>query len=266
MYLNSASDMKKRLNILIVEDQYFLAEDLAYQLSSHDIIGPYDKGEDVLANEQDVDLALLDIDLKGDVDGIQVAEWLNRKKTVPVIFITRIADDSKIYERVEGLGFPRFYLSKPFTPNELKIAMSNALQAMGEDVKDADTESVPDITLQNGKVLIRTHHGLEILDIEEDVLYVEANGENSHIITASGAELIVTSYLKVLLKRIAALSDCILRVHRSYAVNILKIGSIRDSKRNQTREKTIVLRGLKNKEIPLSQGYRKDLLDRFSKL
>lgn len=85
------SDSLKGAAVLIVEDEFYLADDLALALSSAGaaVLGPYGRVEDALRRLEDgtvVDLAILDIDLFGD-RVFPVADLLRARKT-PFVFAT----------------------------------------------------------------------------------------------------------------------------------------------------------------------------------
>lgn len=120
----------ERGRILIVEDEQLLALDLKGELEArgHVVAGIAASGETALSQFQpdQVDLALLDINLPGDCDGITLANSLrNRAPNLSIVFLTAYAD-AKFIERA-AVSSPDGYLVKPFQPSELDAAISIAL-------------------------------------------------------------------------------------------------------------------------------------------
>lgn len=114
--------------ILIVEDEPLIAEDIRDYLEKLDyrIIGVANSGEealDMLANRQ-VDLALLDIYIEGTIDGIEVAEVINKTYKIPFLFLTSLSDSHTI-ERAKHT-YPYGYIVKPFDERDLSTNIEMA--------------------------------------------------------------------------------------------------------------------------------------------
>lgn len=119
--------------ILIVEDEVVVATHLEASVSKmgHQVVGIAASGEKALAllEKTRPDLVLLDIKLKGDLDGIQVAQEVNRTYAIPILFLSAYTD-SKLIERAKPVR-PFCYLTKPVDPRELKVNIEIALSGMG---------------------------------------------------------------------------------------------------------------------------------------
>lgn len=119
----------KNARILIVEDEALVAADLEDRLTrmGYTVAGIADNGEDALraARENALDLALMDINILGPTDGIQVADELRRQFRVPVIFLTSHAD-RKTLERACATE-PFGYVVKPIEETDLAAAIETAL-------------------------------------------------------------------------------------------------------------------------------------------
>src|SRR5436190_12143911 len=107
--------------ILIVEDELAVAEAIEGSLTREGYaVSITTTGEQGVrcAAELRPDLALLDIQLKGAIDGVQVAQRLQSDFDVPVIFLTGLLEETSVQpsRRAEAFG----YLPKPFRPEELK--------------------------------------------------------------------------------------------------------------------------------------------------
>lgn len=110
-----------KTSILIVEDERIVALDIENSLSSsgYVIAGITDRGDDavMLANELHPDLVLMDIGLRGTLDGIEAAIQIRRKFDLPVIFLTAFTTPT-ILERARQAE-PFGYVVKPFDEREL---------------------------------------------------------------------------------------------------------------------------------------------------
>ena len=114
--------------IFYVEDDEILAHVLEWRLLKlgYSICGSAQTGPDAIDGilRTKPDLAILDIELKGDMDGIEVGEYLASKTTVPFIYLTSHSEDSFL-KRAKKTG-PKGYVRKPVKGDELRIALSLA--------------------------------------------------------------------------------------------------------------------------------------------
>ena len=110
-----------RSRILIVEDQLIVAEDLARLLeeSGHEVIGIAETGEEAVktALETSPDLVLLDIRLRGAIDGIEAAQAIRTHVDPAIVYVTAHSATS-LFERARQTE-PDGYLFKPISPVEL---------------------------------------------------------------------------------------------------------------------------------------------------
>ena len=132
---------QEKVSILIVEDDPIIGLDLkgSLETSGYSVSGPITSGEEVLERISDLvpDLVLMDINLKGKLDGIETVKALHMKHDVPCIFLTANSDE-KTLQRAMLTG-PYGYLIKPFDPFELHSSIKVALlRAKTQDVSDED--------------------------------------------------------------------------------------------------------------------------------
>ena len=115
--------------ILIVEDESVTALDLQAFLVElgHSVAGHAFTGREALelARKHRPDLALMDIRLPGDMDGIATALELRRELNIPVIFTTAFSEDETL-ARAREAG-PYGYLLKPIEPRELRVVIEMSL-------------------------------------------------------------------------------------------------------------------------------------------
>jgi PAS domain S-box-containing protein len=108
-------------SILIVEDEGVVALSIQAALTKmgYKVVGIAVTGNEAiaLAMEHKPDVILMDIHIKGDIDGIQTTEKLNEITDIPVIFLTAYADDETVKRAIKTKSHS--YLVKPYNPREL---------------------------------------------------------------------------------------------------------------------------------------------------
>lgn len=123
--------------ILIVEDEGIVALELRNRLSSmgYQVTGVADTGEKAIkkASQLKPNLILMDIKLKGEIDGIMAAEQIRSALDVPIIYLTAYADEHTL-ERAK-VTEPYGYVLKPFEEHELHIAIKMALYKHNAEAK-----------------------------------------------------------------------------------------------------------------------------------
>lgn len=116
------------VRILIAEDESLIREDLRARLErfGYEVAGSAATGENALriAGDTSPDLALMDIVLKGGMDGVETAGHLRKRFGIPVIFLTAWAD-ADVLSRAKT-AMPYGYLVKPVEDRELKAALEIA--------------------------------------------------------------------------------------------------------------------------------------------
>jgi CheY-like chemotaxis protein len=115
--------------ILIAEDDPTIAQDLKYKLEhlEHEVAGITDSAEEaiVLAERLRPDLVLMDIQLAGEMDGIQAAEQI-RTLRVPIVYVSGYCD-GPVLERAQRTE-PYGYVLKPYRTDDLRISVEMSLQ------------------------------------------------------------------------------------------------------------------------------------------
>ncbi|MGC9502378.1 hybrid sensor histidine kinase/response regulator [Baaleninema sp.] len=124
------SEVKPPVKILIVEDELIAAANIARHLEKRGYVvtAKVSSGEKALNQvvENPPDLVLMDVHLRGSIDGIQTAARLRETTRIPVVYITAYADDDTI-ERAKHTE-PYGYLVKPFKPQDIYTTIEMALQ------------------------------------------------------------------------------------------------------------------------------------------
>ncbi|MDO9577717.1 MAG: response regulator [Candidatus Cloacimonadales bacterium] len=113
--------MKKKISILIAEDEVIIAQFLKMELelNGDDVCGYVASGEEAIiaAKEKDPDVILMDIYLAGEMNGIEAARNIIERKKIPIIFCTG-STEVELFERAKKLN-PVAYLRKPIIVDEV---------------------------------------------------------------------------------------------------------------------------------------------------
>jgi signal transduction histidine kinase len=130
--------------ILIVEDEGIVAFNLQQRLEQlgYRITGLAESGAEGLAlvAQERPDLVLMDIHIKGEMDGIELAAALNRDFALPVIYLTAYSEDTTL-ERARRTR-PYGYLIKPFSERELHATVQMALERHAVQAALAESQAL----------------------------------------------------------------------------------------------------------------------------
>jgi len=226
--------------IIIVEDEALIADHLAVCLEEegYEVLGVAESAEEALAllDEKEAELCLLDINLEGDLDGVDLAHEINRHHRIPFIFITSNTS-SRTLNRVK-LTEPAGFIVKPYTPADIASNVAIALY------KSRSTPlAAPKI---DDSFFIREKH--ELIRVRfRDIRYVEAMDNYVRIHTVQGRH-VLSQTLKSVERKLQP--HHFIRVHRSFLINLLHIDLIAPRH---------VLLG--ETEIPVSESQRTRLLE-----
>ena len=137
--------------LLVVEDEVLVARDIQARLQrmGYEVVGTVARGEDAVSTAlaESPDLILMDINLKGEMDGIEAATQINEVRSVPVIYCTAYSND-EVLERAK-ITSPFGYVLKPFDNRELEINIEIALFKHQVEQDLAKTKQNLDATLAN---------------------------------------------------------------------------------------------------------------------
>lgn len=123
--------------VLIVEDEALIALDLERRLlrAGFEVAGVADNSDDALRlfKASQPDLVLMDIRIRGDVDGIEAARRIHRLGDVPVVFLTAFADEQTVERAAEVT--PYGYLLKPLDERALIATLTVTLERHHADTR-----------------------------------------------------------------------------------------------------------------------------------
>jgi DNA-binding NarL/FixJ family response regulator len=126
--------MKKMAKILIVEDEGIQAMGLEETLdqAGYEVVGIADNSEEVLdfVEKEQIDIIIMDIHIKGDVDGIDTAVKVREMKNeMPIIYLTAYMDQETV-RRADETN-PAGYITKPYRQAQLLSSIENAVNQLG---------------------------------------------------------------------------------------------------------------------------------------
>ncbi|KYG72261.1 LytTR family two component transcriptional regulator [Roseivirga ehrenbergii] len=240
-----------QLKILIVEDDIMISDSLKdiLEMLDHKVVGVADNADDAieLCNQHSPELALLDIQIGGDIDGVDLAEIINDQFDIPFIFTTAFADNTTV-SRARERG-PFGYLVKPYGVKDINAAIEVAMGSY-ERLKSAEKSSGMSKIIDNS-IFLKVDAKLIKVKIE-DILYIEAKGDYALFKTANKG-YIVHSTMKKVQDRLSDFN--FQKVHRSFVVNLSKIVDIEESN---------LL--IEDKVIPISRANKEALMKRLNLL
>ena len=132
----------RKIKTLIVEDEKIIAKDIesTIQRLGHDSAGIVSNGEDSvrLSRELKPDLVLMDITLRGAMDGIEAAKIINDTLDIPVVYITAHQDEGTI-EKTKATN-PYGYISKPVDDRDINSVINSAIYRYDVEKKLKEAE------------------------------------------------------------------------------------------------------------------------------
>lgn len=221
--------MGSPVKILVVEDEMVIAANISLQLTElgYEVTGIVPRGEEALHHikENPPDIVMIDIQLKGKMDGIEMARLMQHECNIPVIYLTANADDAN-FNRAKPTH-PFAFISKPFKKLDLQRAIELTiaqLQAENLPMKPAISNEAPAYVLSDF-LYVRNNNKLVKVDIN-DILYIEAE-RNYCRIHAKDKEYLLVMTLKDMDDKLP--QKHFIRIHRSFIVNLFKIDEIATS-------------------------------------
>ena len=249
--------MDATVKIMIVEDDMIIAARMARQLTNlgYEVTGIILRGEEAIrhAEENRPDIALLDIQLKGAVDGIATAHALHDLWNVPVIFVTANTDEAT-FNRAKATN-PYGFIAKPIKNLDLQRTVELTCNLIRERrIQPSENHStLPEDApyVLSDRIFVR-HKDRMVRIALADILYIEADRNYCHLFTTAHQYTLTTS-LKVLEDKLPNIQ--FLRVHRSFIVNLLRVDEVADNQ--------LTVGG---KVVAMGNVFREELLKRIQTL
>ena len=231
--------MKKKYNVLIVDDEFLARKLLSEYVSKVDYLNLVETCPDAtkameVLNKENIDILLLDIQMP-DVSGIEMLKLLNNK---PAIILTTAYSEYAVDAFALGVVD---YLLKPFDYVRFIQAIN---KAVGCTAPESQNESVV-----NDYILVKADYKLYKINYE-DLLYIE--GQHEYVTFHTKTKRITALYsLRNLEDNLP--KDKFVRTHKSFIVSIKNIEDI--DKLNVT---------VAGNKIPVGASYRDSLIERLS--
>ena len=243
--------MGETIKILIVEEDMVIGANISLQLTKlgYETSGIIPGGEDAILHvkQNQPDIILMDIQLKGSLDGIETAIELQKEFNIPIIYLTTNTNDI-LLNKAKATN-PVTFIAKPFK----KTAIKHALELASTKIKTngtaiATSEDIESTLILNDRIFVRNHERMIKIFIK-DILYIIAERNYTRIFSKDKEHLLVMT-LKALDKKLPI--KHFLRIHRSYIINLSQVDEVAG---------THVV--IANKAIPLSKSLRGNLLNRL---
>ena len=257
----------EKIKILIVEDEAIVALELAQGLEKdgYEVVGIADNGEEAhqLFRSQPVDIVLMDVHIMGSKDGIETAAELMKQRELPLIYLTAFTDAGTI-ERAKHTR-PSAFLAKPYHLTNVRIAIELAISnfaiarqqggsgkviSLDKNGGRSSGEGLDKETIlqMNDSIFVKNNYAF-VKILLADILYVEAENNYVQLVTAE-KKLLLRLPLSMLLEKVQYRP--LVRIHRSFAVNIDAIQSFTDQE--------LVIGKM---TLPIGRSYKEAFLKHF---
>ena len=246
-----------KVNVLIVEDESIVAKDIQLSLKrlGYNVLGIENTGEKAIssARKLDPDIIIMDIMLKGKINGIEASEKIRKEQNIPIIYLTAYADENTLSKA--KITEPYAYIIKPYKEIDLHTSIEMALYKHSKELEILKERDMLYNIVENKDnteyIFVKSKSRLIKLNTN-DVIYIEAL-KDYVVINTSAARYTIHSTMKDIQKKMP--EDKFLRVHRSYIVNLNKISEIESP--------NLILEGNK-KIIPIGGSFREGLLSKIN--
>lgn len=235
------------IKVLIVEDEVIVAEEISADLEDYGfkITEIAISSEECFsAIENDVPhIILMDINIKGNKDGIETAKLIHQTSTIPVIYLTANTDSATFKRALKTA--PNAFISKPYSKNDLYSAIEIACNKHNEKLIEEQNPIVNDsFFVKDGDYYSKLKF--------DDINYIEADGSYCNIYS-NNKKYTLSSNLNHFQNNHK--SPIFVRTHRSYIININKVEAF-------DKESVII----NSKAIPISKSHQKEIMNFFNKL
>jgi DNA-binding LytR/AlgR family response regulator len=197
------------VKIGVVEDEMIIAASIVSTLKKLNYLvstpaSSYSEALEMIEKEQP-HLLLLDINLGGQKDGIDVAEYVRANYQLPIIFLTANSDITTV-QRAKTVK-PNAYLLKPFTKDDLFASVEIAISNFYEN---ADRNS------KKENLIVKSGYDFVNIKIEK-IVFIQSNDNYVSIQLTEGKPLIVRSTLSEMLEKLPL--NEFSRINRSVIIN-----------------------------------------------
>lgn len=235
----------KKVKVLVVEDELVIALNICDILEEleYEVLEPVTNFDNALEaiDEEQPDIAILDIQLNGQKDGIELAEIINAKYNIPFIFLTSNSDKATLDKAKQTR--PSSYLVKPFNQEDLFTAIEIALFNFGG--QESQPKEEQDIFIKDS-IFVKNKNMFYKVKIDE-IAYLKSEHVYVELHTINGKKHLIRTSISSMIER---LPDQFYRTHRSFAINLNYLDAINSMYVVVNKE-----------EIPIGKTFRNDLLN-----
>lgn len=238
-----------KIQVLIVEDESIIADEIKDCLEENDftVTDIVSTSETAIRSieQQTPDVILMDISIKGKLNGIELAREILSKRKIPLIFLTSHTD-KQIVRDAQSVH-PDAFLVKPFNETELPVAIELAFTQHNQQLlKELSTR-----VILNDAVFIKNNKKYQKVNVS-DILYIQADGAYSRIHTSMG-EFVMSFNLSQFHSDFN--NRFFIRIHRSYIINLKSVSGFDND--NVYIDKI---------SIPISKQYMNDFMHAIKKI
>jgi DNA-binding LytR/AlgR family response regulator len=245
-------------NVLVVEDEKIVSKDIQLSLKKlgYNVVGTADTGEMAIqeALDKKPDIVLMDIMLKGTMNGIEAAMQIREKMNIPVIYLTAYTDGSTL-ERAKKTE-PHGYIIKPFKEVDIHTTIEMAIYKHSKELEVIKERDMLYSLVEGNKeeqdhIFVKSNSRLVKLKVS-DIYFVEAL-KDYVVINTLEKRYTIHSTMKDIEAKLRA--DKFMRIHRSYIINVDRIAAI--------EQPNVILENDK-KVIPIGGSYKDELSERIN--
>ncbi|HKX85444.1 MAG TPA: response regulator [Flavobacterium sp.] len=224
------------VKVLIVEDEYITQKTITLYLeeSGYNVVGAtmnYDETLHVL-NTTEVDLALLDINIKGEKNGIEIGNLIHNHYQIPHIYLTAYSDQSTVKNAINTM--PYAYLVKPFSKVDLFVSIETAI---------ANFNSKKELQIKKEYIFLK-HNEFHVKINLEEINYIES--QKNYLLLYTESE--VYKYRSTLTDFKPKLPRYFIQIHKGFMVNKHKIKGYNSN---------FIL--VNDKQIPISRTFKESV-------
>ena len=244
--------MSPPIRVLVAEDEMIISAKISMYLEEfgYEVAATLTRGEQVveLCRREPPDILLLDINLKGELDGIGAALEVQKTQSIPLIYLTANSDQATFVRARAARPFA--FVTKPFQKAELERALAIVCDHLptakgNTDVSEVDRSD----QILSDRIFLRDKDRMVKVMLDE-ILFVKA--ERAYCRVYTSAQRFTLSIALGHLE--AQLPDAeFIRIHRSHLINVRHVSACSETQVQ-----------IGDYEVPLSRGYRERLLQRLN--
>ncbi len=241
--------MLSKIKIVVVEDEILIAESLRMMLENlgYEVPAIFNSGSEAIKNFRPgfADIVIMDIELANNTNGIDTAIELKKICDPPIIFITNNTDE-RIRKKAIYETSALHYVTKPFTKLDISIAIDLTLKLSGD--KETTSKNTSEFShMMNDCIFVKDGSSFKKIMIS-DIRFLKAEGSYCNLYY-NDSNILFSENLSFLEGRLS-FAKSLLRVHRSYIINVNYIKKIQDNRL-----------WVDDEEIPIGITYKKELGD-----